>query len=239
MTGRLEGKVALITGAAAGLGSGGRRAVRSRGRAPRDRRCRRRIGRGRGDRRRPAARPSPSAATSPTRTQVAPRSPPRSRPSAGCTCSTTTPASCSATTTTPSRHPLETYQRTMDINVKGVLLGCRHAHPGDARERRRVDRQRGLVRRPHGRRHAADRLHRVEGRGAGHDPRDRRHLRPPGHPGQRPLPGTDHDAAAGQVPVRRRPPRNAAWCTSRWAASASRSRSPTARCSSRPTSRAG
>ena len=29
----------------------------------------------------------------------------------------------------PVTTPLETYQRTMDINVKGVLLGCRHGIP--------------------------------------------------------------------------------------------------------------
>jgi NAD(P)-dependent dehydrogenase (short-subunit alcohol dehydrogenase family) len=29
----------------------------------------------------------------------------------------------------PVSTPLETYERTMDINVKGVLLGCRHAIP--------------------------------------------------------------------------------------------------------------
>jgi NAD(P)-dependent dehydrogenase (short-subunit alcohol dehydrogenase family) len=29
----------------------------------------------------------------------------------------------------PVTTPLETYERTMDINVKGVLLGCRHAIP--------------------------------------------------------------------------------------------------------------
>lgn len=29
----------------------------------------------------------------------------------------------------PENTPLETYERTMDINVKGVLLGCRHAIP--------------------------------------------------------------------------------------------------------------
>lgn len=29
----------------------------------------------------------------------------------------------------PENTPLETYERTMDINVKGVLLGCRHGIP--------------------------------------------------------------------------------------------------------------
>jgi NAD(P)-dependent dehydrogenase (short-subunit alcohol dehydrogenase family) len=29
----------------------------------------------------------------------------------------------------PVSTPLDTYQRTMEINVKGVLLGCRHALP--------------------------------------------------------------------------------------------------------------
>ena len=46
-------------------------------------------------------------------------------------------------------------------------------HPRDAGQRGRIDHQRRVVRRPHGRRHAADRLHGLEGRGAGHDTRDR------------------------------------------------------------------
>ncbi len=105
-------------------------------------------------------------------------------------------------------------------------------HPGDARLGRRQHRQRRLVRRPPRRGDAADRLHRVEGRGAVDDPRDRRRSTP----------------ARASVPTRCAPGRcsrrcspsscpttpsaSAASCTSRWAASVSRSRSPTARCSS-------
>ena len=50
--------------------------------------------------------------------------------------------------------------------------------PGDARRRRRQHRQRRLLRGPHGRGDAADRLHHVEGRGAGDDPGDRRRSTP-------------------------------------------------------------
>ena len=89
----------------------------------------------------------------------------------------------------PVSTPLETYQTTMDINVLGTLLGCRHAIPAMLASGGGIDRQRRLVRRPHGRGHAAGGVHRVEGRGAGDDPRDRRDLRPPGHPLQRAVPG--------------------------------------------------
>ena len=205
MTGRLEGKVALITGAAAGLGRVGRGTVRSRGRAPRDRRCGRRIGRGRGGRggrrqghRRPLRRhgrgPGPRRGRRRSgHLRRAPRALQQRRRHAR-----------------RGRRPRHDSPRDLPADDghqrEGRAPRLPARHPGAARERRRVHRQRGLVRRPHGRRHAPDRLHRVQGRGAGHDPRDRRHLRPPGHPGQRPLPGTDHDADAGQVPLRRRPP---------------------------------
>ena len=58
-------------------------------------------------------------------------------------------------------------------------------------------------------------------------PRARRAVRPPGRPGQRALPGPgEHPAAAGAVRHRPRARRSAGWCTCRWAASASRRRWP-------------
>ena len=66
-----------------------------------------------------------------------------------------------------------TWDTTMDVNVKGVWLCCKARHPGDARQRRRLDHQRRVVRRPPRRGHPAARVHHVEGRGAGDDPRDR------------------------------------------------------------------
>ena len=109
----------------------------------------------------------------------------------------------------PVTTSVETYQKTMDINVLGVLLGCKYAIPAMQESAEQagesgVDHQRRVVRRPHGCGHAAGRVHRVEGRCAGDDPRDRRDLRASGHPRQRAVPRPDHDAVAGQVPVRRR-----------------------------------
>jgi NAD(P)-dependent dehydrogenase (short-subunit alcohol dehydrogenase family) len=117
----------------------------------------------------------------------------------------------------PRHHqPLETYQRTMDINVMGVLLGCSAtAIPALCWPAAGVDRERRLVRRAHGRGHAADRLHRVEGRRLAMTREiaviyARQGIR------ANALCPAGHDAAAGQVPLRRRRG-NAAWSTSRWA----------------------
>ena len=89
----------------------------------------------------------------------------------------------------------------LDVNVTGVARCCRHgipamldsgggsivnvasfvAHMGAATPQIAYTASKGAVR--------------------GDDPGDRRHLRPPGHPGQRPVPGAGADAAARQVPV--------------------------------------
>ena len=69
-----------------------------------------------------------------------------------------------------------------------------HAAPGQG-----LDHQHRLVRGRAGRGHLADLLHRVQGRGAGHDPRARRPVRPRGHPGQRPVPGAGQHAAAARA----------------------------------------
>ena len=62
--------------------------------------------------------------------------------------------------------PESTWERVMDVNLKGVWLGCKYGHPRDARVRRRLDHQRRVVRRAHGRRHRADRVHDEQGRRA-------------------------------------------------------------------------
>ena len=79
----------------------------------------------------------------------------------------------------PVTTPIEVYERTMDINVKGVLLAAaatasRRCWPAAVRSStwRRSS--------PTWERPRPDRLHGVEGRGAGDDAGDRRHVRPPG-----------------------------------------------------------
>ena len=168
--GRLDGKVALITGAGSGMGrvaaelfaregarvvvadvvdDGGRRGRSTRSRAAGGeadvRACRRLASaeRLRGDGRGP-----------------------RSTRTARCTSSTTTPASSPPTTAACSTPPRSTWDRVMDVNLKGVWLGCKCRHPGDARVGRRRDRQRRVVRRAHGRGDRADRVHREQGRRA-------------------------------------------------------------------------
>ena len=205
MTGRLDGKVALITGAAAGLGrvaaelfaAEGARVVIADVADGAD--AVEAIAAAGGEAIVVAADVTDDASVASRGGRT------RSRRSAGCTCSTTTPASCLGRRRRPGqRRPTRRGRPTMDINVKGVCSAAGTASRRCSTSGGGVDRQRRLVRRPHGRGHAADRVHRVEGRGAGDDPRDRGDLRPPGHPGQRAVPGAGADAAAGQVPVRRR-----------------------------------
>ena len=82
------------------------------------------------------------------------------------------------------------------VNVKGVAFGCKYGIPAMLADGRRLDHQRGVVRRVDGRGHVADRVHRVEGRGARDDAGDRRRVRAQGHPLQRALPRSDRNAAA-------------------------------------------
>ena len=76
-------------------------------------------------------------------------------------------------------------------------------HPGPAARGRRLGHQHRVVRRAHGRRDAAGRLHREQGRGARADPRARRHPRPRGHPRQRALPRSAPHRDADGVPRHR------------------------------------
>ena len=66
----------------------------------------------------------------------------------------------------PTNTSDETWSTVLDVNVTGVARCCRHGIPAMLDVGRRQHRQRRLVRRPHGRGDAADRLHRVEGRRA-------------------------------------------------------------------------
>ncbi len=139
----------------------------------------------------------------------------------------------------PVSTPLDTYRRTMDINVLGTLLGCRVAipamlasgggsivnvasfvaHMGAATPQVAYTTSKGAVL-------AMTREIAVI--------YARQGIRCNAL-----CPGPGAHADAGQVPVRRRRAASGGWSTSRWAASAIRWRSPTARCSWRATSRAG
>ena len=100
---------------------------------------------------------------------------------------------------------LDAWRRVQEVNLTSVYLCCRavlplHAAPGQGR-----DRQHGVVRGGDGRGDVADLLHRLEGRGAGHDPGAGGAVRPRGDPGERavPRPGR-HPAPAGAVRLRPR-----------------------------------
>ena len=117
------------------------------------------------------------------------------------------------------------------VNLKGVFLGCKYGIPALLRAGGgSIINTASFVARD-GRGDVAERLHRVEGRRAGADARDRRRVRPPRHPRQRAVPGAGQHAAAA-VPARRPGARApAASCTCRWAAWPRPRRSPTPRCS--------
>ena len=69
------------------------------------------------------------------------------------------------------------WDTVLAVNVKGVAFGCKFGIPAMLETRRRVDHQRRVVRRVDGRGDVADRLHRLEGRRARDDPRDRGRVR--------------------------------------------------------------
>ena len=168
MTGRLEGKVALITGAGSGMGraaaelfagegarvvvadvddDAGNDAVAAVARAGGDATFvhgrRRRVGRLRGDGRGRDATPTAALHVLYNNAGIF-------------------PADDGGVLDTPEA----TWDRVMDVNLKGVWLGLQGRDPGDARVGRRLDRQRRVVRRADGRGDRADRVHREQGRRA-------------------------------------------------------------------------
>ena len=60
----------------------------------------------------------------------------------------------------------------MDVNAKGVFLGCKHGIPALRRGRRRLHHQHRLVRGAHGGSHATARLHGQQGRGRSRSSRE-------------------------------------------------------------------
>ena len=98
--------------------------------------------------------------------------------------------------------PPETWQKVMEVNLKGVWLGCRSAVPA------MLDSGGGSIVNVAsfvalmGAATAQMAYTVVEGGGAGHDPGAGRGVCPPGDPGQLDLPGPHRDPAAGRAPGR-------------------------------------
>ena len=148
-------------------GQGGVAAVRERGRQGRPDGRRRRGRRGRRDRDRRRRRRGPVRA----RRRLAGgrrRGDGRTRPwagSAGSTSSTTTPGSCSADDGSVARDTTEAiWDTVLGRQREGRRVRLQVRDPGHARDGRRLDHQRGVVRRVDGRGHVADRVHDLEGR---------------------------------------------------------------------------
>ena len=114
-----EGRVALVTGAARGIGQPHRRDAARAGRQ----------GRRRATSRRPRTRASPGSRwTSPTRRRSRPPSPRSSPPSARSTCSSSTPASSSSSRS--RRRRSRAGGARWRVNLDGAFLCARRALPG-------------------------------------------------------------------------------------------------------------
>ena len=123
ITGMLDGKVAVITGAGSGMAKASVTRVRARGRQGRRRRHQRRgegrRGRGRRGRDARALRRHQGGR------RRSRRCAPRSTSSVGSTRCATSPAS--ATPRWSADVTMEHYDRVMDIDLRGVVLGTKHA----------------------------------------------------------------------------------------------------------------
>ena len=130
---------------------------------------------------------------------------------------------------------LDTWDRVVDVNLRGTMLCCRQVVPVMLGARRRVDREH-LVERRHPRVARARRLLGEQGGGEQPHHAHRGRVRQAGHPLQRDHAGRrhghrQHRGGPATRSVTGRPPS----ATSPRRASASRPTSPTSRCSSPPT----
>ena len=134
--------------------------------------------------------------------------------------------------------PESTWERVMDVNLKGVWLGCKYGIPAMLAVGRRVDRQRRVVRRASwARRPRRSRTPRARAAVLSMTREIAVEYAPAGHPRQLAVPRPDRDADARGADERPGATRSGASCTSRWAASAGPRSWRRPRCSSRPTSR--
>ena len=91
---------------------------------------------------------------------------------------------------------VETWDKVMAVNVRGVFLGCKYAIPAMVDGRLGLDHQHRQLRRPARLLGSPGRLHGLEGRAPRPDPQPGRPVRPEGDPDERDLPGPGRDAAA-------------------------------------------